>query len=54
MKKAELVGLRYTQLQTNLNIFKFMIHVTMVKNSSCFGVPLLVKKKVQYCQINAP
>lgn len=35
MKKAELVGLRYTQLQTNLNIFKFMI--TMVKNSSCFG-----------------
>lgn len=43
MKKAELVGLRYTQLQTNLNIFKFMI--TMVKNSSCFGVPLLVKKK---------
>lgn len=53
MKKAELVGLRYTQLQTNLNIFKFMI-LTMVKNSSCFGVPLLVKKKVQYCQINAP
>lgn len=52
MKKAELVGLRYTQLQTNLNIFKFMI--TMVKSSSCFGVPLLVKKKVQYCQINAP